>query len=107
MKEFVRVGGVIEATPDCPPTNVGSACACFCIEPDGNMTILGAYDKLEAKRYVTAGYSFPQTTLPNMNLKMLAQSIGNVLYEKDIIGFVSVDLVSFPDPTGRSTHPLF
>ncbi|CAG9318397.1 unnamed protein product [Blepharisma stoltei] len=107
MKEFVRVGGVIEATPLCLPANVGSACVCFCIEPDGNVVLSGAYDKLEARRYVTAGYMFPQNSLPNMNFKMLADSIGKVLYEKDIFGYVSVDLVSFPDPSGNSPHPLF
>ena len=47
-----------------------------------------------------------------MNLVTLSKSIGDVLYEKGIIGHVTVDLVSFPDPTNQSTlnntsHPLF
>ena len=37
----------------------------------------------------------------------LSKSIGDVLYEKGIIGHVTVDLVSFPDPTSPDSHPLF
>jgi hypothetical protein len=34
-----------------------------------------------------------------MNMMTISKSIGEVLYEKGIIGHVTVDLVSFPDPT--------
>lgn len=30
-----------------------------------------------------------------------------MLYDKGIIGHVTVDLVSFPDPTSPNSHPLF
>ena len=79
----------------------------FCIYPDGNIVLIGAYDKLESRKFVSGGFLFPQTSLPNMNLQMLAISIGNVLYQKDVIGNISVDLVAFPDETGKSGHPLF
>jgi hypothetical protein len=36
--------------------------------------------------------------LPSINLVHLARSISMVLYEKGIIGHVTVDLVSFPNP---------
>lgn len=42
-----------------------------------------------------------------MNLVTLSKSIGEVLYEKGIMGHVTVDLVSFPDPTSPTSHPLF
>lgn len=42
-----------------------------------------------------------------MNLMTICQSIGDILYEKGIIGHVTVDLVSFPDPTNPKAHPLF
>lgn len=42
-----------------------------------------------------------------MNLMTICQSIGDILYEKGIIGHVTVDLVSFPDPTNPNAHPLF
>jgi IQ domain-containing protein H len=42
-----------------------------------------------------------------MNMMTISKSIGEVLYEKGIIGHVTVDLVSFPDPTSPTSHPLF
>ncbi len=42
-----------------------------------------------------------------MNLMTISKSIGDVLYEKGIIGHVTVDLVSYPDPTSSTSHPLF
>ena len=42
-----------------------------------------------------------------MNLQTICQSIGDVLYEKGVMGHVTVDLVSFPDPTSPTAHPLF
>ena len=42
-----------------------------------------------------------------MNMMTISKSIGDVLYEKGIFGHVTVDLVSFPDPTTPNSHPLF
>ena len=42
-----------------------------------------------------------------MNLKTLCASVGNVMYEKGIIGHITIDLVSFPNPTDPKAHPLF
>jgi hypothetical protein len=42
-----------------------------------------------------------------MNMQTICNSIGEVLYEKGVIGHVTIDLVSFPDPTQPNAHPLF
>jgi hypothetical protein len=42
-----------------------------------------------------------------MNMMTISKSIGDILYEKGIIGHVTVDLVAFPDPTSPNSHPLF
>lgn len=42
-----------------------------------------------------------------MNLVTISKAIGDVLYEKGVIGHCTVDLVSFPDPTNPKAHPLF
>ena len=107
LKEYTRVGGVIEASPSFPSCKIQGVKVAFCILPDGEINLIGAYDKLEARKYITSGYMFPQTSLPNMNLQMLALSIGNTLFEKDVIGYISVDLVAFPDVSQKSGHPLF
>jgi hypothetical protein len=51
-----------------------------------------------------------------MNLMTISKAIGSVLYEKGVIGHVTIDLVSFPDPAALANpeqyknsppHPLF
>ena len=42
-----------------------------------------------------------------MNLRALCRTIGDLLYEKGMIGNVTIDLVSFPNPTDPKAHPLF
>lgn len=42
-----------------------------------------------------------------MNLLTLCKTVGDVLYEKGIIGHMTIDLVSFPNPSDPKAHPLF
>jgi hypothetical protein len=42
-----------------------------------------------------------------MNLMTICKSIGDILFEKRVIGHASVDLVAFPDPTNSNAHLLF
>lgn len=42
-----------------------------------------------------------------MNMQTICSSIGEILYSKGVMGHVTVDLVSFPDPTSPNAHPLF
>lgn len=42
-----------------------------------------------------------------MNIKEFTTSIGDVMYEKGIIGHVTVDLITFPNPQDPVGHPLF
>jgi hypothetical protein len=42
-----------------------------------------------------------------MNMMTLSRSIGEALHSKGIFGHVTIDLVSFPDPTSPQSHPLF
>lgn len=107
MIQFCKVGGVIEAAPLCPNHQVTSPSISFMIEPDGAVEIVGSYDKFSATEYVNAGCFYPQKSLPAMNLKVLCDSIGKVMYDKGVIGNVTIDLVSFPNPTDPKAHPLF
>ena len=78
---------------------MGAPSISFVIEPDGKIELLGSVDKFSAREYQNAGCMFPQQSLPNMNLMTLSRSIGDALHSKGIFGHVTVDLVSFPDPT--------
>jgi hypothetical protein len=86
---------------------IASPSVAFLIEPSGDIELIGSCDKFAAKEYINAGCFFPQQSLPNMNMRTLCNSIGAVLFEKGVIGHVTVDLVSFPDPTAPNSHPLF
>ena len=48
MKRFCKVGGVIEATPMCPSSQLSMPSVSFFIEPDGNTQLIGTYDRIEA-----------------------------------------------------------
>lgn len=71
----------------------------FEIDPTGKITTLGSYEKLTGPNYRSIGCSFPQVSMPNMNFELLSSAVGKTLYKKGIFGYVTVDLVSFPDPS--------
>jgi len=107
IDQFCKVGGVIEAAPMCPANQLASPSVSFFIEPDGKIELVGSFDKFAAKEFVNAGCFFPQTSLPSMNLMAISRSVGEVLYEKGVLGHITMDLVAFPDPSSPKAHPLF
>lgn len=38
-----------------------------------------------------------------MNLQTISRAVGETLYDKGVIGHVTIDLVSFPDPAVGTT----
>lgn len=42
--------------------------------------------------------NFPEKSLPDINLNSISQVLGHTLYEKGVFGYITVDLISFPDP---------
>lgn len=102
----------------CPTNTLASPSIAFFIEPDGNIELIGSFDRFAAKEYINSGCFFPQTSLPQMNLMTISKAVGSILFEKGVIGHVTIDLVSFPDPStliqnpdqtqkGPPPHPLF
>ena len=98
---------MIEAATNCQTNFIASPSVAFLIEPSGDVKLIGSFDKFAACEYVNAGCFFPLQSLPNMNMRTLCKSIGGALYDKGIIGHITIDLVSFPDPTAPNSHPLF
>ena len=107
MTQYCKVGGVIESAPLCQSHQVSSPSIAFLIEPSGEIEVVGSFDKFAATEYVHAGCFYPQQSLQAMNLYTLCRAIGEVLYDKGLIGHVTVDLVSFPNPADPKAHPLF
>lgn len=107
LARFCKVGGVIEATPLCSPNLISQPSISFFIEPSGESTLVGTFDRIEATQYVNGGCFFPATSLPEMNIQEFTSSVGSVMYDKGLIGHVTVDLVTFPNPQDPDGHPLF
>lgn len=108
MDQFCKKGGVIEAAPPmCQINQLHSPSVAFLIEPDGKIRLIGSFDKFSGSEFVNAGCFFPQTSLPQIDLTKICTSVGQALYEKDVIGHVTIDLVSFPNVEDPSAHPFF
>lgn len=103
---LVSRGGIIEAAPECEESKISSPSLFFKIDPDGQITVLCAYDRLLSREYVNYACAFPQTSLPNLNIKQLCTSVGNNLYSKGVYGYITVAMAAFPD-VAQKGHPLF
>jgi hypothetical protein len=80
IEAFCKVGGVIEATPNCLSNLMASPSISFLVEPNGEIQLLASFDKFAAKEYINGGCFFPQQSLPNMNMQSICSSIGAVLF---------------------------
>jgi hypothetical protein len=79
----------------------------FFVEPSGETRLIGTFDRIEATQYVNGGCFFPSVSLPSFDLMKISKKISAVLYEKGVLGHVTVDLVTFPDPQKPGSAPLF
>ena len=79
----------------------------FFIEPDGIVRLVGSIDKFSASEFVNAGCFSPQTSLPQIDPTKICKSVGGALYDKNVIGHVTIDLVSFPNTEDPTSHPFF
>jgi len=102
INKFVQKGGVIEAAPNCLPSQISSSSVGFMIDPIGDVEVLGSYDKFFAHEYVACGYFFPQKSIPNLNLQTICETIGKALYSQGVFGYASLDIISFPDPSSKN-----
>lgn len=108
MAEFCKVGGVIECAPPlCALNQLNFPSVSFLIEPDGNVRLVGSFDKFAGADFVNAGCYSPQTSLPQIDLTKICQSVGGALYDKNVIGHCTIDLVSFPNTEDPTSHPFF
>ncbi|KAL0480912.1 hypothetical protein AKO1_011189 [Acrasis kona] len=92
MHAFKRMGGVIEAVPQ---NVVGSPVANLFIEPDGTVNILSIQEQLISPQFCTLGSAFPQGSVPHEPLRDASMSIGRILSQKQICGYVSVQYIAY------------
>ncbi|KAL2094062.1 hypothetical protein ACEWY4_011374 [Coilia grayii] len=97
LSHFLRYGGVVEAYP--PSDSVTCLTADVLVEPAGEVQVLVCGDQLHGPSGLEVlGWSVPQTSVCPDALHQLCTRVGRACLERGILGYVSVDLVTFLHP---------
>ncbi|KAK2917794.1 hypothetical protein Q8A73_004540 [Channa argus] len=94
LKTFLRQGGVVEAYP--PSDSITCLRVDLLLEPGGEVTMLSCGDQLHAScQFEAVGSTVPQTSVHPDTLNSICTRVGQACLQRHIIGYVSVDLVTF------------
>ncbi|XP_057308463.1 IQ domain-containing protein H-like isoform X1 [Hydractinia symbiolongicarpus] len=97
LTHFLAQGGIIEACP--PSDSTTSITANVLIEPDGEIKILSVADQIHStSRYNCWGHTIPQSSIKADVINSRVNSISCACKNRGIVGYCSIDFVTFIDP---------
>ena len=98
LEMFLRNKGIIEACPTKGLEGVmGIPCIPLLIEPNGKIKILPSFEKINVNYFKNVICTSPQNNIDNNELNKIAQKLGTFLYHQEIIGYVTIEFITFHD----------
>ena len=98
LQNFLNNKGIIEACPTKGLDGImGIPCLPLLIEPNGKIKILPSFEKINVNYFKNIICTSPQNNIENNILNQLAQKIGIFLYNQDIIGYITIECITFHD----------
>ena len=98
LQKFLKEKGVIEC---CPTKNLdgimNNPCLPIFIEPNGKIKILPSFEKINVDFFKNIATTSPQNSLNNNELNKIGEQIGNFLYSQEIIGYITLEFITFHD----------